>query len=231
MSKVEFEFTKAHAKYFHKYLNTVRSKCLKILEEFRGKTDYDIEDCEKEHFQWRGGDDVSGGLDEWVIHLHCKFGFKLIVGLNYPEFDRYDVMDYNKTEIFLFISRDEGNIHLGSDSMLFTNFHNKEGKCDIRELDLACEYIFGLVKKYTWCKHCEISLAGYDKECCDDCYCLECERVEGCCVCMEKGLGVWCKLPCGHILHKCCFRKVVNKKCPLCRVEVKYPEVAEDWIE
>lgn len=85
-----------------------------------------------------------------------------------------------------------------------------------------------LVKTYRICQDCQ-EYCWKEGNFCKTCYPFIMEHTEDCCVCLEKTMGVWCQLPCRHILHRRCFEKVAvehqsgphgvihGRKCPMCR--------------
>ena len=78
-----------------------------------------------------------------------------------------------------------------------------------------------LIKSYRVCIDCN-QYCWKDTNFCKDCYPFIMEYNEDCCCCLDTSLGVWYKLPCGHILHQRCYNKIekhvrLDRKCPLCR--------------
>ena len=81
-----------------------------------------------------------------------------------------------------------------------------------------------LVKTYYMCVDCNEAYCWKQTNFCVKCYPFVMEYIEDCCCCLDKTLGVWYKLPCGHILHQRCYNKIEKertgasaRKCPLCR--------------
>jgi len=56
------------------------------------------------------------------------------------------------------------------------------------------------------------------KDMCEDCFLYDYEHEEDCCICLENGRR-WMKLNCGHVLHKHCWIKTKDMRCPLCRTK------------
>jgi hypothetical protein len=80
-----------------------------------------------------------------------------------------------------------------------------------------------LVKKYRICLDCD-RYCWKDTNFCKKCYPFITEHTEDCCCCLDRSLGVWYKLTCGHILHQRCYNRIgkesegrCERKCPLCR--------------
>lgn len=81
------------------------------------------------------------------------------------------------------------------------------------------------------CKHCVLAYIGDSQDiendilglqCCSDCFPYIQQIGENCCICLEDEPGVWIQLnPCGHKIHKLCYEKTKDNKCPLCRTEIK----------
>jgi len=89
--------------------------------------------------------------------------------------------------------------------------------------DYKPEHFDDLVKSYRICLDCD-RYCWKDANFCKKCYPFIIEHNEDCCCCLDKSLGVWYKLPCGHILHQRCYNKIekehhmrCERKCPLCR--------------
>lgn len=64
------------------------------------------------------------------------------------------------------------------------------------------------------CNHYKANKDGF----CNNCYPWVTTQEEDCCICLDNSPKVWIKLPCNHIMHKYCYKKVEGQKCPLCRV-------------
>jgi hypothetical protein len=90
--------------------------------------------------------------------------------------------------------------------------------------DYKPEQIDALVKTYHICVDCD-RYCWKDSSFCRKCYPFVTEHTEDCCCCLDRSLGVWYKLICGHILHQRCYNKIekehgvarCERKCPLCR--------------
>lgn len=79
-------------------------------------------------------------------------------------------------------------------------------------------------KEFIMCKCGNLSKEEYDNKC-GVCYIESYKRGEDCCVCLEDDYR-WIKLlPCNHILHLHCWRKIRGNKCPLCRSKMTDSEV------
>ena len=224
--KEGFEFSKTNARYFKRYMDTIRERAENILTKFRKCKDYD----ERKYLMDKYFDNDNH------IFNHEKFDFRIDVSINLPEKDdddddEFDRPSYNYTGITLSIimMRKYG---YGEYQWTASGFCNHCYAIDEISVD---KYLESLVKVYTLCKYCCNNLVGYEGKCCNNCYCLESHRDEECCICLEKGSGVWTKLPCNHILHSLCYKKSKNYgrpdgKCPLCRVEVLGGE-EKDYME
>ena len=84
--------------------------------------------------------------------------------------------------------------------------------------------LFSLKDEYLICNICSIYKVKLYNGICSCCYMHSYDNPEPCFMC-EETFGSWGKYECGHILHKACVDKIKDKKCPLCRNQLKHLEM------
>ena len=163
------------------------------------------EDWETDRKKIQEEEDHHAVNDATVIQSHNGWDLSMMMDIDYDEDDEFI---WSTVRIMLFIDRSKLS---GRSSIYGWKPIATYSPDDFEQL----------VQTYRCCMDCN-EYCWKDLNFCKSCYPLLIEHTEDCCCCLDRSLGVWYKLPCGHILHQRCYNKIekhvrLDKKCPLCR--------------
>ena len=160
------------------------------------------EDWETEQKKIQDEENDSEIGDPTVILSHDGWDLSMMVDIS----DDDDECDWSTIRTLLFIDRSSSSR---------TSIYGWKSIIGYKPEDIDA-----LIKSYRICLDCD-EYCWKDTNFCKSCYPFLIEHDEDCCCCLDKSLGVWYKLPCGHILHQRCYNRIsagqCDKKCPLCR--------------
>lgn len=204
---MNFTFTERHATIASRFVEVQIDKWLEKVEAYK-KMD---QDELKEKYE----DLEDGYINMESIHIdtHIKrncFVLKALIAFN---------TDYDDDEEELVSVEVDGLMiklmHRTYHGDSYVNYYKHELQVNyINTLEEAKQKLNTAVKTYQYCK-CNMYSPVKDGWC-EWCYPYVIEQDDNCSVCLENS-GIWVELKCKHKIHEHCFKKIENKKCPLCR--------------
>lgn len=200
---MNFTFTERHAIIMSRFVEVHIDKWLERVEVYKKMDQDELKDKYE-------------SLEDMYITLGC-------MRIN----THIDKNDYFILKALIAFNTDEELESVQVDGLMINLVHrtfNGDSCVNIHEHELLQNYINTLeeakqklnatVKTYQYCK-CNDSLPIKDGWC-GWCFPFITEQDDNCSVCLENS-GVWVELKCKHKIHEYCFKKIENKKCPLCR--------------
>jgi hypothetical protein len=163
-------------------------------------------------------DDDEEDIDKIILSLELTYNSKIIYSIDVYPVGLVGPESYEDFELRM-ITPEE--------------FYTKFKKNPISKINYFCNYCENRSiiknsekKKIEQEKKEDIERIEEFTNICDFCYLYDYTHTENCCVCYENK-GRWVQLSCDHIIHKHCWNKIKNRKCPLCRkeqhiLEIKY---------
>jgi len=175
---------------------------------FKRTIECHLEDWEKQRKRIQEEEDTDEINVAIVIASHECWDISMMVDVDDID-DDDDEFDWSHIRTLILIDRNKG---------CRTGIYGWKSIANYKSEDID-----ELVKSYRICLDCD-EYCWKDSNFCKNCYPFIIEHTEDCCCCLDKSLGVWYKLPCGHILHQRCYNKIekehpirCQRKCPLCR--------------
>ena len=179
--------------------------------------------------------DSEGSIQYFIDFMEFKLTFKF-----YKKYRHIDRDNETRFDVILELKDSTKYLHINRIEILKKKYRevsrDGDGKQIIKNYikktfinDIQVE-LYNWIHQYLYtsfdvCKHCVVAyirLNNEDSQCCSDCFPYIQQIGENCCICLEDEPGVWVQLnPCDHKIHKICYEKTKDNKCPLCRTEIK----------
>jgi hypothetical protein len=204
---MNFTFTERHATIASRFVEVHIDKWLEKVEAYKKMDPNELKD---KYISIENGYISLDGLSiNTRIDKHDYFILVGLIAFN-PEYD--DEEELESVEVDGLMIKLSHRMYKDDDYV--NAFKHELGNYYINTLEEAKQKLNKAVKTYQYCK-CNEHLPVKDGWC-GWCYPFITEQDDNCSVCLENS-GLWVELKCKHKIHEHCFKKIENKKCPLCR--------------